>query len=178
MSKLSAALLAHRVNSASGVLEVLIVHPGGPFWARKDLGAWSIPKGEYEDGEDPQEVARREFGEEVGVAVPAPELTELAKIKQPSGKVITAYHVRTDLDLKDFHSNTFEMEWPKGSGRTQEFPEVDRAGWFELAEARRRLIKGQVPFLDELVARLQEAGEPIVEGTDAAPSEEPQASLF
>jgi predicted NUDIX family NTP pyrophosphohydrolase len=154
MPKLSAALLLHRADTTADT-EVLLVHPGGPFWAGKDDGAWSIPKGEYVDGEDPLEVAHREFGEEVGVDVPLGEVVELGTVKQPSGKLITAYALRGDVALDGFHSNTFEMEWPRGSGRMAEFPEVDRAEWFDLATARVKLIKGQRPFLDRLVEATQ-----------------------
>lgn len=149
MPKLSAGLLLYRTRD--GVVEVLIAHPGGPFWARKDDGAWSIPKGEYTDGEDPWAVAQREFHEELGLPVPAGPRTDLGALKQPSGKVITAFAVEADLDVTDTHSNTFEMEWPKGSGRMREFPEVDRVGWFAVARARTKLLRGQRPFLDRLM---------------------------
>lgn len=133
---------------------MLLVHPGGPFWARKDLGAWSVPKGEYDAGEEPRLVARREFTEELGLEVPAGELQPLGEIKQPSGKRVTVFALNTDLDLRDTHSNTFELEWPKGSGQLAEFPEADRAEWFDLDEARRRLTKGQVGFVDLLLVAL------------------------
>jgi predicted NUDIX family NTP pyrophosphohydrolase len=171
VKKLSAALLVHRLRSADGPLEVLIVHPGGPFWARKDAGAWSIPKGEYDEGEDPLKVAQREFVEEVGKPVPDGEIKELATVKQPSGKVITAFAVRGDLDLTGTQSNTFEMEWPKGSGKMQAFPEVDKAEWFNLATARTKLLKGQLPFIDALVEQLTADGEVFVQ-EDATGSEE------
>jgi predicted NUDIX family NTP pyrophosphohydrolase len=135
-----------RVN---GVLQVLLVHPGGPFWAKKDLGAWSIPKGEFTAGEDPLEAAKREFREETGCGVEG-EYIPLAPLKQPSGKIIHVWAVAGDCDPSRLQSNTFSMEWPPGSGRTREFPEVDRAAWFPLAEARRRIVRGQVGFLDEL----------------------------
>ena len=128
MPKLSAGLLLYRV--VDGDVEVLIGHPGGPFWARKDDGAWSIPKGEYTEGEDPWVAAQREFEEELGKPPPQGPRIELAPVRQPSGKVITAFAVRGDLDITDAVSNTFEMEWPKGSGRIREFPEIDRVGWF------------------------------------------------
>ena len=150
MPKLSAGLLLYRVRS--GVVDVLIAHPGGPFWARKDDGAWSIPKGEYVDGEDPWAAAQREFGEEVGSAPPSGPRIDLTPVKQAGGKVVTAFAVRGDLDLTDAHSNTFELEWPKGSGRIQAFPEVDRVGWFPVARARVKLLKGQLPLLDQLMA--------------------------
>jgi predicted NUDIX family NTP pyrophosphohydrolase len=148
--KLSAGLLLYRVRN--DIVEVLIAHPGGPFWARKDDGAWSIPKGEYTDGEDPWAAAQREFEEEVGLAPPTGPRIEFPPLKQPSGKVITAFAVRGDLDLADAHSNTFELEWPKGSGRIQAFPEVDRVDWFPVAQAKTKLLKGHRPFLDRLMA--------------------------
>ncbi|OBG36821.1 NTP pyrophosphohydrolase [Mycobacterium alsense] len=148
--RLSAGALLYRARD--GVVEVLIAHPGGPFWARKDEGAWSIPKGEYTEGEDPWTVARREFHEELGLPVPDGPRTDLGALRQPSGKVVTVFAVRADLDVTDTHSNTFEMEWPKGSGRMREFPEVDRVGWFAVARARTKLLKGQRPFLDRLMA--------------------------
>lgn len=158
MPKLSAALLLHRVRSTEvGIevgIEVLIVHPGGPFWARKDDGAWSLPKGEYEQGEDPLVVARREFEEEIGTPAPDGDATELGTVKQAGGKVVAAFALRGDVDLSNFHSNTFEMEWPKGSGRMQEFPEVDKAAWLGLEKARKKLLQGQVAFLDRLSAQL------------------------
>ena len=158
MPKLSAGLLLYRVRDDVGLsrqpaaVEVLIGHPGGPFWARKDDGAWSIPKGEYTDGEDPWAAAQREFEEEIGLPPPVGPRIEFPPLKQPSGKVVTAFAVRGDLDLNDAHSNSFELEWPKGSGRVQTFPEVDRVGWFAVAQARTKLLKGQRPFLDRLMA--------------------------
>ncbi len=150
MPKLSAGLLLYRVRD--DVVEVLIGHPGGPFWARKDDGVWSIPKGEYDDGEDPWAAGQREFEEEIGLPPPSGPRIELPPLKQPSGKIVTAFAVRGDLDLADAHSNTFELEWPKGSGRMQAFPEVDRVDWFPVAQARIKLLKGQRPFLDRLMA--------------------------
>ncbi len=148
MPKLSAGILLYRTRD--GVVEVLIAHPGGPFWARKDDGVWSIPKGEYTEGEDPWAAARREFAEELGLPVPAGPRLDLGPLKQPSGKVVTAFAVRGDLDVTDARSNTFQLEWPKGSGALREFPEVDRVGWFTLAQARTKLLKGQRGFLDRL----------------------------
>jgi predicted NUDIX family NTP pyrophosphohydrolase len=156
MPKLSAGVLLYRTRD--GVVEVLIAHPGGPFWARKDDGVWSIPKGEYTDGEDPWTVAQREFSEELGLPVPAAPRIDFGPLKQPSGKVVTAFAVQGDLDVTDTRSNTFELEWPKGSGRMQEFPEVDRVGWFPVAQARTKLLKGQRPFLDRLMAHPELAG--------------------
>jgi predicted NUDIX family NTP pyrophosphohydrolase len=129
---------------------VLIVHPGGPFWARKDEGAWSIPKGEYAEGEDPQACALREFEEETGTALPEGELIELGTAKQRSGKVVTAWAAEGDLDADSIKSNEFEMEWPPRSGQMRSFPEVDRAGWFGLDEAAAKLNPAQAVFLDRL----------------------------
>jgi predicted NUDIX family NTP pyrophosphohydrolase len=127
---------------------------GGPFWARRDDTAWSIPKGEYEDDEDALLVARREFAEELGKTVPRGRLVDLGELRQPSGKRVRTWALEADLDASEIHSNTFSMEWPRGSGRLREFPEVDRAEWFELDTARRKLVKGQVPFLDALLQTL------------------------
>lgn len=152
MPKLSAGLLLFR--ETDGALEVLIGHPGGPFWARKDEGAWSIPKGEYIEGEDPWAAAQREFTEEIGTPPPAGRRIDLAPVRQPGGKVVTAFAVRGDLDADGVVSNTFTLEWPRGSGKFREFPEIDRAGWFDLAAARVKLLKGQRPLLDQLEAAL------------------------
>lgn len=149
MPKLSAGLLVYRRSDRG--LEVLLVHPGGPYWAKKDDGAWSIPKGEYEPDEDPLEVALREFEEEIGKTPPDPtDAVWLGELRQPSGKVVSAWVVEGDVDVTEAQSNTFEMEWPPRSGRTAEFPEVDRAGWFELEGARRKLLRGQLGFIDRL----------------------------
>jgi predicted NUDIX family NTP pyrophosphohydrolase len=157
MPKLSAGLLLYRI--IDDVVEVLIGHPGGPFWARKDEGAWSIPKGEYVEGEDPWTVAQREFEEELGKAPPEGPRIDFGPLKQPSGKVITAFAVLGDLDLEGTVSNTFELEWPKGSGKIREYPEIDRVGWFSVEEANAKLLKGQRPLLDSLTVAL-EGGEP------------------
>jgi predicted NUDIX family NTP pyrophosphohydrolase len=156
MPTLSAGVLLYRARD--GVVEVLIAHPGGPFWARKDDGAWSIPKGEYTDGDDPWTVAQREFLEELGLRVPPGPRLDFGPLKQPSGKVVTAFAVEADLDITETHSNTFQLEWPKGSGRVREFPEVDRVGWFTVAQARAKLLKGQRPFLDRLMEHPALAG--------------------
>lgn len=148
MPKFSAGLLLFRETDR--VLEVLIAHPGGPFWARKDEGAWSIPKGEYVEGEDPWAAAQREFTEEIGKLPPKGERIDFAPVRQPGGKVVTAFAVCGDLDLDGVVSNTFTLEWPRGSGTFREFPEIDRVGWFDLAEARVKLLKGQRPLLDQL----------------------------
>jgi predicted NUDIX family NTP pyrophosphohydrolase len=153
MPKLSAGLLLYRI--VEGTVEVLIAHPGGPFWARKDDGAWSIPKGEYIDGEDPWIVAKREFEEELGKTPPDGPRIEFAPLKQPSGKLITTFAVRGDLDLEGTFSNTFTLEWPKGSGRFREYPEIDRVGWFSVDAARSKLLKGQRPLLDRLMEAIE-----------------------
>lgn len=152
LSKLSAGVVLYRLVD-DGV-EVLLVHPGGPYWANKDEGAWSIPKGEYGMGEDPQRVAIREFEEETGSQLPAGEVTDLGDITQPGRKTVRAWALEGDLDPALVNSNTFEMEWPPHSGRTASFPEVDRAEWCSIAVARRKLLKAQVAFLDRLVALL------------------------
>ena len=150
--KKSAGILLYRWRA--GELEVLLVHPGGPFWARKDAGAWSIPKGEIADGEDALAVAKREFREETGFPVEG-EFAALAPIVQRGGKTVHAYAVEGDLDVGQLRSNTFSLEWPPRSGRRQEFPEVDRGGWFDLAAARAKLLEAQRPLIDELEARLR-----------------------
>jgi predicted NUDIX family NTP pyrophosphohydrolase len=147
---LSAGLLLYRHRGDA--LEVLIGHPGGPFWARKDDGAWSIPKGEYASGEDPWEAARREFAEEVGCPAPDGPRLDLGTIKQPSGKMLTVFAVGADLDTGNFRSNTFTLEWPKGSGRLQQFPELDRVAWLPVAQAAIKLLKGHRIFLERLAA--------------------------
>ncbi len=147
----SAGILLHRQHH--GVLQVLLVHPGGPFWRRKDLGAWSIPKGEVEEGEDPLAAARRELREETGARAVGPALA-LGSIRMKSGKVVHAWAVPGDFDPGCLRSVTFDLEWPRGSGRIQTFPEVDRAAWFTLDEARRRILPAQAPLLDALVATL------------------------
>jgi predicted NUDIX family NTP pyrophosphohydrolase len=148
-SRRSAGLLVWR-DGASGP-EVFLVHPGGPFWARRDDGAWSIPKGEYADGEDPLAAARREFAEETGIALDG-SFVALAPIRQAGGKQVQAFAVRGDFDAGAVRSNTFEMEWPPRSGRRAQFPEVDRAGWFTLDAARAKLLSAQVALIDQLAA--------------------------
>ena len=143
----SAGILMYRERS--GQIEILLVHPGGPFWAKKDDGAWSIPKGEYDENEDPLDAARREFEEETGFR-PEGQFVPLSPIKQPGGKVVTAWVAVGDFDASAIRSNTFALEWPRGSGRFREYPEVDRAGWFSMAEARQKILKGQVALLDQL----------------------------
>jgi predicted NUDIX family NTP pyrophosphohydrolase len=150
MPKQSAGLLLYRRRA--GVLEVLLVHPGGPFWARRDEGAWSIPKGEHDADEDPLAAARREFAEEIGIA-PAGEAVALTPIRQKGGKVVRTFALEGDCDPSAIRSNTFTIEWPPRSGRQQAFPEVDRAAWFSLDEARRKLNPAQSALIDDL-ARL------------------------
>jgi len=147
MPKISAGLLLYRVRE--GKPEVFIVHPGGPFWAKKDAGAWSIPKGEPAPGEDLLAVATREFQEETGLDIDG-RFRALAPVRQPSGKVVHAWAVEGDCDADAIRSNSFEMEWPPKSGRRQEFPEVDRAAWLDLATARVKITKGQLGLLDQL----------------------------
>jgi predicted NUDIX family NTP pyrophosphohydrolase len=159
MTVMSAGILPYRQRD--GVWEVLLVHPGGPFWARKDLGAWSIAKGEYEPGEDPFQAAVREFEEETGFR-PAGAFARLRAQRQPSGKLIDAWAVEMDCDASRARSNLFEMEWPKGSGRMQRFPEVDRAAWFTFAQAARRIRPAQRGFLEELHETL--TGKPLPSG--------------
>jgi len=145
----SAGILLRRTG-AGGATEVLLVHPGGPYWARKDLGAWSIPKGEHGEDEDPLACALREFEEETGTRLPPDGLADLGEIRQRGGKVVRAWTAEGDLDAAAVRSNTFELEWPPRSGRTQSFPEIDRAEWFGLEEARRRLLPAQAELLDRL----------------------------
>ena len=148
MAKKSAGLLMFR-RSPDRQVQVLLVHPGGPFWAKKDLGAWTVPKGEYDDSEDPLEAAKREFAEETGFPVSGPFLP-LGSLKQPSGKTVSVWAFESDCDPAALVSNSFEMEWPPKSGRKASFVEIDRAGWFSLKEAREKLVKGQVGFLNAL----------------------------
>jgi predicted NUDIX family NTP pyrophosphohydrolase len=153
VARRSAGILLYRLTS--GEPEVLLVHPGGPFWASRDLGAWSIPKGEYGDEEDPRAAAAREFEEELGTAPPAPDaMLELGEVTQRSGKVVTAFGLEGDLDPARLRSNTFAMEWPPRSGRTQQFPEVDRAGWFAPTTAREKLVPAQAELVERLLERL------------------------
>jgi predicted NUDIX family NTP pyrophosphohydrolase len=149
----SAGILLFR--RPAGALELLLVHPGGPYWARKDDGAWSIPKGEHAEGEDALACARREFEEETGSAPPPGELVALGEVRQRSGKRVSAWAAEGDLDPAAVRSNTFAVEWPPRSGRMQEFPEVDRAGWFAPDDARRLLVPAQAAFVDRLVEHLR-----------------------
>jgi predicted NUDIX family NTP pyrophosphohydrolase len=152
VARRSAGIVLYR-SGADGV-EVLLVHPGGPFWAKKDAGAWSIPKGEYEDGEDALACALREFEEETGTRLGSDELVELGSVRQKSGKQVTAWAVAGDLDAEAVRSNTFVMEWPPRSGRQAEFPEIDRAQWFGVDVAREKLVSAQAELLDRLLQRV------------------------
>lgn len=146
MTKRSAGILLYRGEGAAR--QVLLVHPGGPFWMKKDRAAWSIAKGEYQEGEDPLAVAKREFEEELGSPPPDGTYLQLGELKQPSRKLITAFAVAGDFDPAKVRSNLFELEWPPKSGRMQSFPEVDRAAWFRPAQARAKIQPGQAPFIE------------------------------
>ncbi len=147
-AKRSAGILLFRRTGAG--VEVLLGHMGGPFWARKDAAAWTMPKGEYEQDEEPAAAARREFTEELGLPVPAGDLVELGTVRQSGGKTVTAWALAGDLDPADVVPGTFELEWPPRSGRKQEFPELDRVAWFPLDQAAEKIVRGQLPFLDRL----------------------------
>jgi predicted NUDIX family NTP pyrophosphohydrolase len=143
----SAGILLFRFGNDK--LEVMLVHPGGPFWARKDEGAWSIPKGILDENEDLLDAAKREFNEETGLEADG-DFIELGEVKQPSGKIVHAWALEKDLDVTEIKSNSFTIEWPKNSGKMREYPEIDKAGWFGLDEARAKILKGQVAFLGRL----------------------------
>ncbi|HEX2131676.1 MAG TPA: NUDIX domain-containing protein [Actinophytocola sp.] len=151
-AKRSAGILLYRQVEAG--FEVLLGHMGGPFWARKDAGAWTMPKGEYEPDEEPVAAARREFTEELGLPVPAGALVELGTVRQSGGKTVTAWALAADLDPDDVVPGTFELEWPPRSGRVREFPEVDRVAWFPLTEAAEKIVGGQRAFLERLAERI------------------------
>jgi predicted NUDIX family NTP pyrophosphohydrolase len=151
MAKESAGLLLYRRRG--GAIEVFLVHPGGPFWAKKDSGAWSIPKGEIDEGENPEEAARREVREETGIAVEG-ALMPLTPLRQKSRKLVRAWAVEADCDAGAIRSNNFSMVWPPRSGKVQEFPEIDRAAWFDIATAREKINPGQARFLDELAEKV------------------------
>jgi len=154
MSARSAGLLPYRFTDGR-VVEVLVVHPGGPFWATKDEGVWSVAKGEYEPDEDPEQAADREFAEELGTDPPVGPRLDLGELRQPGGKLVRVWAVEGDLDAAAVVSNEFELEWPPRSGVVASFPEVDRADWVPIATARRKLVKGQVGFLDRLLTHLE-----------------------
>ncbi|MEA1886334.1 MAG: NUDIX domain-containing protein [Bacteroidota bacterium] len=151
MAKKSAGILLYRFTK--GIFEVLIVHPGGPYWAKKDKGAWSIPKGEFDDKEDPLEAAIREFNEELGLEIKG-DFISLTPVKQPGGKTVFAYAVEKDFDNSGFTSNTFSLEWPPNSGKIQEFPEVDKAGWYDYETSKRKINKAQAVIIEELAEKL------------------------
>jgi predicted NUDIX family NTP pyrophosphohydrolase len=155
MAKKSAGLLLFRERTAG--LDVLLVHPGGPFWAKKDDGAWSIPKGEFGDDEEPLAAAKREFEEEMGVP-PVGNFVPLEPIRQPGGKLVFAWALQADFDTSRLKSNVFSLEWPPNSGRQQGFPEIDRAEWFPMKTARVKILKGQAGLLDQLLDRRPNAG--------------------
>ena len=154
--KSTAGLLLYRCLNG---LEVFLIHPGGPFWAKKDVGAWSLPKGELCEGEQPLAAAKREFAEETGFSI-AGEFQPLDPLKQPGGKLVYAWAIEGDCDPAQLKSNLFSMEWPPKSGKTQEFPEVDRGAWFDITEARRRIRSAQAGFLDQLLALLHDTKKP------------------
>ena len=157
MPKKSAGLLLFRRNSDPSQLEVLLVHPGGPFWRNKDEGAWTIPKGEFADDEEPLVAAKREFLEELGAEPPPGDYILLKPVKQAGGKMVHAWAVEGEFDPANLQSNTFQQEWPPRSGRMQEFPEVDRAEWLTAEAARKKILAGQSPLIDELKKRLRKA---------------------
>lgn len=164
MKKLSAGIVLYQL--ADGRLRVLLVHPGGPFWAKKDLGAWSIPKGEYEQGQDPRAAALQELREETGLVLADVDLIPLDTVRQSGGKVVTAWAAEQDFDVTTLVSNTFELVWPKGTP-PREVPEVDRAQWFAPHDARRKLVTAQAAFVDRLIAKLREAGLEVDDAEDA-----------
>ena len=153
--QISAGILLYRIRK--GTLEIFLVHPGGPYWRNKDVGAWSIPKGLLEEGDDELAAAKREFQEETGSAIDG-EFVELTPLRQASGKIVHAWVVEGEIDAASVRSNTFPMEWPPRSGKMQDFPEVDRGGWFTLDLAREKILNGQRAFLDQLERRLKAAG--------------------
>jgi predicted NUDIX family NTP pyrophosphohydrolase len=153
VKKFSAGILVYKDKGDQ--IEVLLAHPGGPFWAKKDSGAWSIPKGECEENEDLLDAAKREFKEEIGQEAPNEDYLDLGEFKRKDGKTITAWAVKGDLDVNQLKSNTFEMEWPPHSGKKQEFPEIDKAEWFSLDRASEKLHSGQAVFLERLAEKLK-----------------------
>ncbi|HEX5448046.1 MAG TPA: NUDIX domain-containing protein [Candidatus Saccharimonadales bacterium] len=170
MKKHSAGIIVYRIKE--GRPEVLLAHMGAPWWAKKDAGAWSVPKGEVQEGEEPLETAKREFTEELGLQVPEGELIELGSVEQ-SNKTVTAWAVEADLKVDEVKSNTFKAEWPPRSGKTQEFPEIDRADYFGLAEATRKAVTGQAGLFEALANKLN-----IPFGSEEIPEAPQQGSLF
>ena len=155
MPKKSAGLLLYRQSDDSRI-EVLLAHPGGPFWRNRDVGAWTIPKGEFDDDEDPQSAAKREFKEETGAAPPDGEYIPLTPVKQKNGKIVHAWAVEGDFDPAALESNEFEMEWPPKSGRMRKFPEIDRAEWFTVEVAKQKMLSAQAALVEELTRKLAE----------------------
>ncbi|WP_112677895.1 NUDIX domain-containing protein [Micromonospora saelicesensis] len=172
MAKQSAGILVYKIEE--DVPSFLLVHPGGPFWARKDLGSWSIPKGEFEDGSEPLAAALRELAEETGLEVDGGDLIELGSIKQKNGKVVHAWAIESEFDVSGLKSNTFEMEWPRGSGVMREYPEIDRAGWFRVKAAKEKALPAQVPLIDRLLERFAQSGRTVKLEVE----EEPEASTL
>jgi len=172
VKKQSAGLLLYKRKGED--IEVLLVHPGGPFWAKKDAGAWSIPKGEFEDGEEPLEAARREFAEELGSPAPQGEWVSLGEAKQSGGKVVHAWALESDFDASHISSNTITIDWPPRSGKQVEIPEVDKAAWVALVDARAKIVKGQILLLEALANHIGQVMPEIpVQGEGTA-----QTSLF
>jgi len=151
MPRKSAGILLYKIENK--ILKIFLVHPGGPFWAKKDDGAWSIPKGEFEDGEDPIDAAKREFEEETGIKISG-DFIELKPVKQKSGKIVYAWAVEGDIDVSKIKSNEFEIEWPPKSGKMKTFPEIDKAAWFDLGEANKKIIEAQSSLIKELETKL------------------------
>lgn len=172
MSVHSAGMLLFRYKNSH--LEVMLVHPGGPFWAKKDDGAWSIPKGLFEEGETPLEVAKRGFEEETGFDIDG-EFIKLGELKQPSRKIVHAWALEKDLDVTKIESNTFELEWPRNSENVREYPEIDRGQWFSINQAKKKILKGQVGFIDAFIEKLKYS--PTPDKSESAPDSE-QMSLF
>ena len=154
MKRKSAGILLYRYHN--NTLEIFLVHPGGPFWAKKDLGAWSLPKGEFEEDENPLDSAKRELKEETGIKVMG-NFMELTPVKQKSGKVIYAWAAKGNFNAAEIKSNTFEIEWPSKSGKKKMFPEIDKGAWFTIAEAKKKVNEGQVPLIEELKIKLEDA---------------------
>ena len=152
MSQKSAGIVLYRIQNSS--IEVFLVHPGGPYWAKKDDGAWSIPKGEFDENEEPLEAARREFQEETGIQISG-EFIQLNPVKQKGGKMVYAWAVKGDIDPAKIKSNSFEIEWPPMSGKMKSFPEIDKAAWFHLSEAQKKIIEAQSAFIKELESKIQ-----------------------
>jgi predicted NUDIX family NTP pyrophosphohydrolase len=167
----SAGLVVYRMSS--GQPEVLLAHMGAPWWAKKDVGAWTIPKGLAEEGEDPLVTAKREFSEELGLAAPEGQFLELGDVEQHNRKTVTAWAVEADMDISNIKSNTFKAEWPPRSGKTQDFPEIDRAAWFSLPEAAQKCVRGQAGLFERLANHLH-----VPFGPEELPDTPQQGSLF